>query len=158
MPVYLYFDDLEVANPLGSHAGFHKLGAVYASIACLPPHLACRLKSIFFTLLFYSENRKKLGNAAIFRRVIDEINFLQRTGISIIINNVTYNVKFKLVLILGDNLGLNSMFGFVECFKANFWCRICKIESKNISTLSVEDPLFLRTRENYDNDLKKIFL
>lgn len=129
LPLYLYFDDLEVANPLGSHAGLYKLGAVYASLTCLPPHLACRLKSIFFTLLFFTEDRKKLGNEPIFRRVIDEINYLQRTGIRIIIDNVMYNVKFKLVLILGDNLGLNSLYGLVECFRANFWCRICKIST-----------------------------
>lgn len=54
LPLYLYYDDLEVANTLGSHAGIHKLGAVYAFIACLSPHLACRLTNILFTFLFYS--------------------------------------------------------------------------------------------------------
>ena len=37
LPIFLFYDDLEVGNCLGSHAGNQKLGALYASIACLPP-------------------------------------------------------------------------------------------------------------------------
>lgn len=35
LPLYIFFDDLEVGNPLGSHAGINKFGVVYATIACL---------------------------------------------------------------------------------------------------------------------------
>ena len=47
IPLYLYFDEFEVGNALGSHAGEQKLGGVYVSIACLPPHLASKLSNIF---------------------------------------------------------------------------------------------------------------
>lgn len=154
LPLYLYYDDLEVSNPLGSHAGFQKLGAVYTSIASLLPHLACRRQSIFFTCLFHSENRKKVGNKAAFRRVIEEINFLQRTGIRITIDKIVQTAKFKLVLILGVNLGLNSLFGLVECFNDKYWCRICKISTEESWRATVEDASLLRTRENYDQDVK----
>lgn len=36
LPLLLYFDDVEINNPLGSHANIHKLGAVYFSLACIP--------------------------------------------------------------------------------------------------------------------------
>lgn len=29
LPIFLFFDDYEVGNALGSHSGIHKLGAVY---------------------------------------------------------------------------------------------------------------------------------
>lgn len=35
-PIFIYFDEFEVNNPLGSHAGFGKIGAVYPSVPCLP--------------------------------------------------------------------------------------------------------------------------
>lgn len=38
LPLLIYFDDFEVDNPLGSHAGIHKLGGVYVSLPFLPPH------------------------------------------------------------------------------------------------------------------------
>lgn len=37
LPLILYFDDFETDNPLGSHQGLAKCGAVYVTIACLPP-------------------------------------------------------------------------------------------------------------------------
>ncbi|CAI6369459.1 unnamed protein product [Macrosiphum euphorbiae] len=47
LPLFLYFDDFEVNNPLGSHAGCQKLGAVYVSLSCLPPELSSSLKIYF---------------------------------------------------------------------------------------------------------------
>ncbi|KAF0693248.1 Uncharacterized protein FWK35_00033784, partial [Aphis craccivora] len=46
-PLFLYFDDFEVNNPLGTHAGSQKLGAIYVSLACLPPELSSSLDQIF---------------------------------------------------------------------------------------------------------------
>lgn len=43
IPIFVFFDDYETGNALGSRAGQHKLGAVYASIPCLPP---CRLSAL----------------------------------------------------------------------------------------------------------------
>lgn len=59
LPLYIYYDDLEVGKPLGSHAGVNKFGAIYACIACLPPHLASKLSSILFSTLFFTEDKKK---------------------------------------------------------------------------------------------------
>ena len=60
LPLYLFYDDLEVGNGLGSHAGKNKFGAIYVSIACLPPHIASRLSSILFCGLVHTEDKKKL--------------------------------------------------------------------------------------------------
>ncbi|KAL7292518.1 hypothetical protein TKK_0014091 [Trichogramma kaykai] len=48
LPLYVYYDDIEVGNPLGAHAGKNKFGVVYTSIACLPPEIASQLDSILF--------------------------------------------------------------------------------------------------------------
>ena len=36
VPLYIYYDEFECNNPLGSHARVHKLGAVYVSLRCFP--------------------------------------------------------------------------------------------------------------------------
>ena len=59
LPIFLFYDDLEVGNCLGSHAGNQKLGALYASIACLPPQIASRLSSILFYSLIVTNDKKK---------------------------------------------------------------------------------------------------
>ena len=83
LPLYLFYDDLEVENALGSYAGKQKFGAMYASIACLSPRIASRLCSIFLTLLVNSKDKKDVNDEDLFKKVIDELNFLREKGISI---------------------------------------------------------------------------
>lgn len=154
LPLFIFYDDLEVGNPLGSHAGINKFGAVYASIASLPPHIASRLSSILFSTLVHVKDKNKSSNRKVFRKLIEELNFLQSQGIDVNVNGLKHLVKFRLVLILGDNLGLNGIFGLVESFRANYSCRLCKVSSEESSTMVVEDESKLRTRENYDEDVK----
>ena len=73
--------------------------------------------------------------------MVDELNFLESTGITILINNVPHRVKFQLVLIIGDNLGLNSI------------CRVCKIHRLEMHSTVKEDPSLLRNQTNYELDV-----
>ena len=142
-----------MGNALGSHAGTNKFGAIYAAIACLPPHIASKLCSIIFSALFYTSDKKESDNEQVFNSLIDELKFLQTGGILIKHDGVETRVKFQPVLILGDNLGLNGMYGFVESFTANFYCRICKASSEKCKKMVEEDVSLLRNRLNYAIDV-----
>lgn len=50
-PIFLYYDDAEMGNPLGSHSGVHKMGCVYYTVPALPPEYLSLLKT--FSLHFY---------------------------------------------------------------------------------------------------------
>ena len=154
-PLYIFSDDLEVGNVLGSHAGINKFMAVYAQISCLPPRLASQLSSILFSTLIYTEDKKRSYNKTIFEKLIEELNFLQTQGIVIIADGVLQRVKFQLILILGDNLGLNGILGFVESFTARYSCRICRVSSEKSATLTIEDAEKLRNSQNYNEDIEK---
>ena len=131
LPVFVYFDDVETGNGLGSHAGINKFGAIYTYIACLPPYIAARLSSIIFTGLVHTDDMKRTNNERIFRKIIDELNFLRHTGLSIKVNCKLRTFKFQLALILGDNLGINGILEFVQSFAVNFFCRICQVSSED---------------------------
>lgn len=60
-----------------------------------------------------------------FTALIKELVSLQEEGITICIKGVEIKIYFTLGLVLGDNLGLNSILGFVEIFSPNFYCRVC---------------------------------
>jgi hypothetical protein len=45
IPNMLYFDDFKTVNSLGSKTGVHKLGAVDACLAHLPPRFNLQLKN-----------------------------------------------------------------------------------------------------------------
>lgn len=90
----MYYDDFQVNNPLGSHAGSQKLGAVYISFGCLPPELSSLIDNIFLASLFKTDDLNTFGNKVIFKDLIEELNFLEISGIDIINNNKKYKIFF----------------------------------------------------------------
>jgi len=153
LPIFMFFDDYEVGNPLGSHSGIHKLGAVYLTVPCIPIHLQASLNNIFLALLFHSSDRQKFGNNIIFRPLIDELNYLKETGIEVNTDKFEGNIKFELGLIVGDNLGIHSITGFVESFSSNYPCRICKIKKEDMRKQCYVDINLERSWEQYNLDI-----
>lgn len=155
LPLFVYFDDYEVGNPLGSRAGVNKLGAVYVSIPCIPPEYLSSINHIFLTLLFYSSDRELFGNKAVFSILIREINFFVEEGITISYNNSTVRIFFYLCGILGDNLGLHSILGFTESFSASYCCRYCKAHKESIKRMTIENKDLLRTLDDYTTNINQ---
>jgi hypothetical protein len=153
IPLFLFFDDYEAGNPLGSHSGIHKLGAVYISVPCLPSWRCSVLSNIFLTLLFHSSDRSQFGNRVVFQPVINELNYLASEGIQFNVPGYHGLIYFELALIIGDNLGIHSITGFLECFSANYSCRICRVHKENMKVQTYEDETLLRNQVNYDADL-----
>lgn len=56
-------------------------------------------------------------------------------------------------LIIGDNLGIHSITGFVESFSATHVCRMCKIEKKEMKKQCYADENLLRNLEQYHLDV-----
>ena len=130
-----------------------KIAALYFCIACLPQHWQACLKNLFLAALCYGVDRSEFGNFPTFWPVIDELIFLERTGISIETDDGPIQVYFLLSLILGDNLGQNQIMGLTECFTANYFCRVCKVHRNVMRRTFVEDVGALRNRQNYEEDL-----
>lgn len=154
LPLFLYFDDYTLGNALGSRASKTKLGALYLSIPCLPPHLFTALDSIFLFALFNSNDRTTFGNTAVFTPIIQELQKLQDNAIAIENGSNVVRLRFRLALIVGDNLGLHSILGFNESFSSNYCCRFCKIHKKDLKTAVVLDPILKRTKESYESDVQ----
>lgn len=62
LPLSLYFDDYEVNNPLGTHRGKNKLGAVYYRLNCLPYEHISKLKNIFLAQIHNSKNHEGVSS------------------------------------------------------------------------------------------------
>ncbi|XP_066596628.1 uncharacterized protein [Prorops nasuta] len=141
LPIFLYEDDFECGNPLGSHAGVYKMTGMYISLPFLPPILRAKLHNIFLLQIAHSDDIKQYSPIIVYRRVVEELNNLATDGILIEKN--------------GDNLGLNSILGFTRSFKSNYFCRFCT-ESKVNSTKSCKaNNSLLRNKKNYEVALKK---
>jgi len=109
-PLILYLDEFETCNPLGSHAGIYKLGTMYFTIASVSPKYASRIENIFLAMLFHSQDRMEFGNRSIFHILLQKLKSLETEGLSIISNDRVLNIFFVVVLIIGDNVGIHSIF------------------------------------------------
>lgn len=75
-------------------------------------------------------------------------------GITINVNNKEITIYFVLFGLLGDNLGINSLFGYSESFTADYWCRFCRVSKYLAYKLPKELHQFMRDSNNYANDLE----
>ncbi|XP_031358295.1 uncharacterized protein LOC116182914 isoform X1 [Photinus pyralis] len=153
LPLFVYFDEYESGNPLGSHSGIHKLGAVYFSLPFLPIRYRAKLENIFLCLLFHSSDLKDFGSKIIFSKLIEDCNHLESSGITVNISNKYYTIYFSIALLLGDNLGLNTMLGFTQSFRSNYYCRFCKCSRVEMEKLVIQCDNKMRNQNNYRKDV-----
>lgn len=150
LPLTVYFDDFESGNPLGSHAGNQKIGAVYVSIATIPPNVISRLENVLPALLFYTHDRTEFGNKAVFGPLIEELLFLQTEGITVRSKDTTTDIKFCVANITGDNLGMHSILGLYESFSSNNFCRFCTTPKSDTKTDTKERTENIRVESDYN--------
>lgn len=153
MPLFLYYDDYESKNPLGSHKGIHKLGGVYISVPSFPPEIESKIGNLFLSSIFHTLLRGHLGYSELFKHLVEALNLLNSNGILVFVNGKKFTIKFQLSQVLGDNLGLNALAGYVECFTAHHYCRVCKAPINLCQSLCSENPEFARNRENFSHDI-----
>lgn len=154
IPYFLYNDDFQVDDALGSHSGEHSVSGFYYSFPTLPDHCCSALDNIFLAMLVKSKYVKTFGNKLCLRPLVEILHKIETEGIQINTESRgELTVRFVLGLLIGDNLGLNSILGFSKSFNANFYCRFCKIPKSKANVAIIEDPTLIRNQSNYEQDL-----
>jgi len=125
IPYFLYIDDAEINNPLGSHAMHQQISAIYYSFPLAEN--SSKLSNIFLAALIKSLDLIEFGNDLCLQTLIYEINLLESDGLDIVTECGRFRVHFILGIVLGDNLGMNSILEFSKSFSANYFCRFCKV-------------------------------
>jgi len=108
-PLYLFYDDFEPNNPLGSKSSIYKVGAVYISLASIPVQYASLLENIFLTQLSFAADRVQYGNKKIFYKIIEELKYLEIQGIEI---QTSSGKKCSHILYIAINFGRQFRFKF----------------------------------------------
>ncbi|KAK4873247.1 hypothetical protein RN001_015276 [Aquatica leii] len=133
LPYFLYIDDFEINNPLGSHLTKHSICNIYYSFPALPIEES-KLENVFYGAVTKSRDLKNQWN----------INANDK--------NVIVSVHFISGLVIGDNLGLNSFLNLNKSFSCNFFCRFCRASEEDTLKLSSEKNELIRTAANYEID------
>lgn len=115
IPLLLYNDDFETANPLGSRKGKHKISAFYTNVLCLPRRYQARLNNILLTALITSSLITKYGVESVVKVIKEEIQMLSNACLNIEGDDFSGLVRPVLFQVVGDNLGIHTMLGYVRC-------------------------------------------
>ena len=149
----LYSDEIEVCNPLGSKAGKQKLFVTYLIVKDLPSRLTSKLQHIHFISAIKSVYVKEYGINAVFRSLVQQLEDAYKNPFVTDPNRTNETVRFRLVGIIGDNLGQHQLLGFNESFSSNFPCRFCKMNRETCQKALTADPLVRRTRLTHEQDV-----
>lgn len=128
-PFFLYFDDFQVNNPLGSHSS-SVLDVNYS----FP---TAHKKNFFVAALFNSKDIKNIGNNKCFYDLVEEINESQNIVVDLKLPGRNLKVEFILGLVVGDNLGINTVLGFSRSFSSNFFVTFAYVTKKVLEFLQL---------------------
>lgn len=148
-----YGDDVEPANPLGSHRTAYKIGCVYFQLEDLPMVLQSKIDNIFLALCYHSNDVKEYGWQAVLEPLLTELKDLEAHGIDLRVNSVQTNFKVAISCVTGDNLFLNGLLGFVESFSASHPCRHCNMNKTDFQRVFTERESSVRTVQSYTADV-----
>ncbi len=153
IPYHLYFDQAQLNNALGTHCRLGQEMLGYYTFPCIPPEYNSRLENIFVAILHPGHYNKTYGNERCYNDLIDTLNGLAHEGILLNIDGEEKRIYFLLGLLQGDNLEINNITDLVRSFRANYYCRVCKLKRNQMEKAIIEDPEKLRNVENYEHDV-----
>lgn len=152
--VQIYIDDFEPVNGMGYKTGIHKTTPVYFILRNLPLHFQSKLKNINLLALANAQDLKFYGYNNVLYCIVQDLQFLEQSGLEVEFLNGQKNLKGSLAAICGDNLGTNGIVGMQECFSTGKFCRHCLIDYEDLSKAVEESQVELRTKSNYQSDVE----
>ena len=103
LQLILFSDEVELCNPLSSHAGKNKLLLVYYTLGNINPKYRSRLAAIRLLAMVKSEDYRQCGIDKIFERVNRDLHDLYN-GVQVITANGEKTIYGAVMAVCGDTL------------------------------------------------------
>ena len=145
----LYIDDFGITNPIGASKTKHKITAIYYSIVNLYPWTRNKDENMQLVLLTYSSDFNEYREEHL-NHVVKEINSLEEEKLSV--SGKSFSVR--VFALAGDNLGSNSVGGFISSFRLGVPC--CRVCTSNVEVLKNYNRYELRNVENFNASLDTV--
>lgn len=155
LQIFLYFDDLELCNPLGSRRTIHKIGAFYFTLGNCSPQFRSKLKSIQLLALVKTSLIKKYGMDAILKPIVKDLKILEN-GYEFNVSGFPRLFYGALCVISADNPASCSLGGFKESASAFRPCRQCLTTKDEIKSEFRASKFVLRTSDSHEDHLQTL--
>lgn len=152
----LFYDGMGTTNPLRGNS-MCNLGVFYYTVQNLPLWCNSCFANVHLLALCYSSDIKVYGFDKVLERFVWEMNKLQTVGISGDFPIIgTQTVYVGLGHVTCDNLALNGLYGFIECFSGDYFCTMCYTTSDEFQQFFYESDFQLRTVDSYAGDVTSL--
>lgn len=142
LPIHLYIDELDIANPLGTSRKIHKLFAVYWVLANMSPKYRSALHVIQLAKLAKVADLRNYRYAAVLAPLLRDVHTFEQDGV--FIERVGLNVKGTIFCVSADNLAAHGLSGFLESFRADYACRFCMATRTSFKQQKSETENFVK--------------
>ena len=149
-----YYDELELANPLGAYVKKHKIGVGFFILGNIQPKYRSRLRSVNLAFVCKVEVVEKHGIKKVLQPLVQDLNKLATDGITVSVNGVDRNYK---IAFLADTPASHLVGGFKKSVSSAFRpCRTC-LASTHTFKEKFNSKLFQkRTVENHMRQCDKL--
>jgi hypothetical protein len=148
----LYYDEIEVKNPLGDAAGVYKLGMFYFTILNLTRKHNSRLNNIYVAAISYADDLKKYGINRVLNHIVNDVKDLETSGIKV----KDEHYYASIAQVSGDNLGIHQLFGLKCCFSSKCICHLCSASVESIQNNYFVNNFIKENKQSYESKLKQI--
>ena len=154
--IIIYHDAVEVCNPLGSHAGIHKLDMFYYTLGNLNPKVRSKHCAVRLLGIANSHLVKKYGHNAILRPMIEDIKKLEN-GCNFVIDGEEKLIFGKVISCAGDTEGQHEWGGYkVGVGFAFHKCRHCQCHYDAMQQSFYDYDFHARSKETHERQCKEI--
>ena len=151
LQIIAYFDELEIANPLGSYVAKHKLGCIFFMLGNINPRYRSTHLASYLVDVAKSEDINHYGIDKFLQPFVDDLKTLYLDGIPISVNNEAHTFYGALLAFLGDNLAAHYIGGFKQNFSTSLRiCRSCMVTPAQCQKVFNEANCLLRTPESHE--------
>ena len=145
LQIILYYDELEIANPIGCFVKQHKIGCVMFSLGNVHPKFRSSLKAMYLVAIATVPIIEQYGIDRILQPFVRDINKLTESGITVNIDGTNRIFYGALLAVIADTLASHQLGGFKGSMSwALQICRTCMATKETILTF-VEEKFELRT-------------
>jgi len=149
LQIILYSDEIEICNPLGSHASKNKLLMFYYTLGNINPKYRSKLASIRLLVIAKQSELSECGDDAILARLHEDLVKLYN-GVKIHLASGEHELYGAVVSICGDTLAQHELCGFKEGVGfAYSKCRHCECSFEDMQMFFNEDNFEQRTLERH---------
>lgn len=149
LQLILYTDEIEIRNPLGSHASVNKLLMVYYTLGNIDPKFRSKLAAIRLLAIAKANDIDEFGVDGVLQRINEDLQLLYN-GVKIQTRKGEMDLFGAVVSVCDDTLAEHELAGFKEGVGFSYSkCRHCECTFEEMQRNFDENSFTKRTLEKH---------